>query len=731
MTTIGDLEKRLKKAEDKIERVGSFAIVESRVGRYADYSNRREADEYAKNLIILGVDKIIDEDVLKDAQQFKEVNEQVVKDLIAEFVLDEETFGLKVTFGQVAGIERLNGREWNGPGEAPKYAGKDKLRVIFINNLFRDVWIYCCKNKDLKHVVPETSFNDRQFTDFLYSEKRRLNADPKGTHWWYIRNGRLLRGAKRKATDKYDPARDNSNSNNRRRRGGGGNGGFNFGFPNNIGEGFETGGTARIRNAANGKSGGGGSKGAGQSDGSIDVWGIINQRLNLPDFESDDEAPRLSLKDHLKQKKSPTKKKSKNNQNINSIFEDWDDSDKDQWDNIESNEISIFDNYNENPTEYFRSTPNSRKDRPKNGKRRTTSYPGPTRSSERLANLAKISSKKFEENRAKVMASQLNCADASVINLSRKVDALIDARQPIARTISQRSPKDDESNKAMKVVDDEGETIKLITDKGQEIITVSNNSDETNSGSGDDDDEEEAAVTDGEKDSNEITKESDSSDDNEDENPKINSSSSTNERIDSDEIEAALDQENVPQEKTSYTPGCTTNTANVTVTRNLTGPDAIKPEELFLQISEKYGSIKSPQCFQRQRMFEQFVQDVYGLHFLFYCCEDLKRKNRIKEWCISSLDYTQDIMRLTNFVISTKWNFASIKKKAENISVGKDAPKVFTTIATLNDYVMKRQEVLKKASTDWEKVKIREDLNASIHANTSLTDSQFLDIFND
>ena len=130
-------------------------------------------------------------------------------------------------------------------------------------------------------------------------------------------------------------------------------------------------------------------------------------------------------------------------------------------------------------------------------------------------------------------------------------------------------------------------------------------------------------------------------------------------------------------------------------------------------------------------MFEQFVQDVYGLHFLFYCCKDLKRKNRIKEWCISSLDYTQDIMRLTNFVISNKWNFASIKKKAENISLGKDAPKVFTTIATLNNYVMKRQEVLKTATTDWEKVKIREDLNASIHANTSLTDSQFLDIFND
>ena len=734
MSSIEELEKRLKKAEDKLERVGSFAIVESRVGRYADYSNRREADEYAKNLIILGVDKITNQDVLKDDRRIKATNEKIVKDLIEEFELDEETFGLKVTFGQVAGIERLNGREWNGPGEAPKYAGRDKLRVIFINNLFRDVWIYCCKHKDLKHVVPETSFNDRQFTDYLYSEKRRLNSDPDGTHWWYIRNGRLLRGAKRKATDKFDPDRAGGNSNNRRRRGGGGNGGFNFGFPNGIGEGFETGGTARVRNAANSKNKGSGSKSTGQSDEAMDVWGIINQRLNLPDFDTDDETPKLSMKDHLKRKKSPTKKKATRNETVSSIFDNWDDNSStanDEWDDLDVEEISIFDDYDENRIEYFRLSPNSRGDRPKTRKRRTNSYPGPIPSAERLANLAKVSSKRFEENRAKVMASHLNGSDVSVLNLTDKVNALIDARKPIPRTISERSPKDDESNKAMKVMDDDGATIKLITDKGQEIIPVSRGPDETNAASGEEEDDDEAIVTDGEKDPQEKSKETDSSDDNEDENPNVNSSTSNDCHADSDEIEAALDQENVPEEKTTYTPGCTTNNATVTITKNLTGPDAIKPEDLFLQITEKYGLIKSPQCLQRQRMFEQFVQDVYGLHFLFYACEDLKRKNRIKEWCISSLDFTQDLMKLTSFVISNKWNFTSIKKKSENISVGKDAPIVFTTISTLNNYVMKRQEVLKKATTDFEKVKIREDLNASINANTSLTDSQFLDIFND
>ena len=728
---IKNVEGDLQNVKIDADKMATYAVVENRTCRYADYANRREAEFFAKNLIILDVDKITDEETNKDPKKVADINEKVVKKIIEDIEVPVDTSGINIKFFQVSNITRLYGKPWDGKNknDAPKYAGKDRLRVTLFSNHMREAWIRCAQYCGVENVVPETSFNDRNFTDFLYQEKRKLNADPDGTHWWYVADGRLIRGKKRKPEDKYNPEKAGNAPRNRRRRDGNGGGGFNYGFPDNIGHDFDPGNVNNYGGSSQEPDPGSSNQGNQANGGNTnynsrisrnEVWDVINRAVGKKDVNN----ARIT--------------KERVTGRCHSIGR------------IEK-QTTIRPQLSKSPVrennfKYFESTPNSRppqKRRPR--QRRTRSFDRPlipTRQSERLLNkgvsqsLEEKAAKAREDYQKRLEKWKINPTQDDQVQLDTmaRIDQLFENRSTTKekRTSSQRSPKD-ERNTAAKVEENEPADQKDVGDPKDKIKVINSTipSKKINSSDDKNDTEEEEEDEDEDVKSGIESIYDDSGDDSQGGND-----GSTLENVlqfDEDDVDAANDQNKIPKEKESTygsIPSCSQ--SSLVLKKSLVGPGCITPEELFQQIAEKFEEIYRPKCIGRKKLFEQFLHDIYGLHFLFAHCEDLKERKKIKEWCNESLTFVKDILELTDFKASSKYNLESIQEKSSKIGQGLDMPISFSTICAGTSYIMKRQELLNSAKTEEEKNSIRAKLNKSIDGRTSLMNQSLIDdIFED
>ena len=729
-TKLADFEAKLNAVDKKADGAAAYAVIEARVGRYADYANRREYDFYEKNIIIANVDKL-NRKATQD--EIKKANDDIVEKFIQSIQVDVETTGVYVKSFHVKKVTRLFGRPWDGdPNNAPKYANKDRIRITLINKNHRDNWIECAKHNKINDIYPETPLNDRKFTDYIYSEKRRLNSNPEGTHWWFVSEGRLIRGAKRQEGEKYDPKRDGNAPRNRRDKGGGG-GSLGFGFSNNIGYTFDTG-TRNIIGKGSGNSNGGGSSSGSSGSSSTntkqattnvnidDIWDIVNSVINptttpAPNMEN---TPTPSVQ-------SP---KSKVRGRSNSV-----------------QQISTQ-SYNSN-SNYYTSTPNSKGTRgvsARGGKRTRNSSIGDRRS-DRIANLHKNAEKaraQFQANMERYKKGANNDDQTTIDNINN-VSALIERKKATPRTISQRSPNDGEKSKAQKTnvdtiasvvapyidpelisMDEINNSIRMV-DAAVNVTIVTSESEE--------DDVDEEKENDNDKNADDDKSSDSGSETSDDNSPGSDSNSATNnsnpgDDVDDDDIDAAADTDHVPQEKpTSST--CITNAKKLVLKKSLVGHNSISPEDLFLQISEKFAEIYKPQCNNRKKLFEQFISDVYGIHFLGGYCEDEKTQKKFKEWCQDSLDFCKQILKLPNFAVSNQFKFDLIEEKATRIFQKLDIPSSFSTISCGTSYILQRQEILKSAKSEEERKNLRKLMNCSIDPNASLSESALLDIFED
>ena len=92
-TKLADFEAKLNAVDKKADGAAAYAVIEARVGRYADYANRREYDFYEKNIIIANVDKL-DRKATQD--DIKRANDDIVEKFIQSIQVDVETSGVYV-----------------------------------------------------------------------------------------------------------------------------------------------------------------------------------------------------------------------------------------------------------------------------------------------------------------------------------------------------------------------------------------------------------------------------------------------------------------------------------------------------------------------------------------------------------------------------------------------------------------------------------------------------------
>ena len=151
--------------------------------RFAELSNRHNSKARAKILIILNVNK-------DDKNEKGEaVDDETAALMYIENAIKEYPIGFNITKAYIEKVTRTKFITFPAPrpnSKGPKYPNKDKLKVTFVHESFRNLVYNSAKRGGHEHFIRDMSQMDRYYFDHIFFAVDQLNADPNGTHWYTI-----------------------------------------------------------------------------------------------------------------------------------------------------------------------------------------------------------------------------------------------------------------------------------------------------------------------------------------------------------------------------------------------------------------------------------------------------------------------------------------------------------------------------------------------------------------
>ena len=151
--------------------------------RFAELANRHNSNARAKILIILNVNKV-------DKNENGEVldNENAALAYINGAIKDNP-IGLTLTTSYFEKVTRTKFVTFQNPrpgARQPLYPDKDKLKVTFVHESFRNLVYNAARLGGHKTFIKDMSQMDRYYFDHIFFTVDQLNADPNGSHWYTI-----------------------------------------------------------------------------------------------------------------------------------------------------------------------------------------------------------------------------------------------------------------------------------------------------------------------------------------------------------------------------------------------------------------------------------------------------------------------------------------------------------------------------------------------------------------
>lgn len=167
-TVIDPMQIEINTAGSKITDLAGLMDEEFRRARFADFANFHRITNMAKNLMILNCPPSKDTDPKIKAEN----DEKYVLDRLKEIAegVDKDEIGFTVSAVPIKKIFRLELSKSDKPirgGYKPKYFGKDKIRVTFCDQHYRNVYLHLAEKKNNREFAIELTREECQFNDYL------------------------------------------------------------------------------------------------------------------------------------------------------------------------------------------------------------------------------------------------------------------------------------------------------------------------------------------------------------------------------------------------------------------------------------------------------------------------------------------------------------------------------------------------------------------------------------
>ena len=203
--------------------------------QFAEFHNRHQDKTFEKQLKILGVPQLEEDDDGKKPPLQDNERDKIIAMNVFNKLQDGVEMGFKVTADSIVKVIRQPPWKPRNPNfkpkNSPRYPDTDTLKVIFANSCYRDNIHRCAMIKNANYILKDISKNDKYYLEYIHFLCEELNNNPNGKYWYTIRENTIVQTRPRfegETRKEYNGPKRRINTPK----------GYDFGFPRKASEFF-------------------------------------------------------------------------------------------------------------------------------------------------------------------------------------------------------------------------------------------------------------------------------------------------------------------------------------------------------------------------------------------------------------------------------------------------------------------------------------------------------------